>query len=114
MQAELEKARNQALVTLGPSAGSDPLAMTLPASPAPPTAVDPLLAQSPATPDASPQPAASPLPPSPQPGHGFDLNLPTGGGAIDPISAAIGLGLAGAAAARAVRRKRAAADTAAD
>jgi len=41
----------------------------------------------------------------PQSNHGFDLNLPTGGGAIDPISAAIGLGLAGAAA-RAARRKR--------
>jgi hypothetical protein len=46
--------------------------------------------------------------PNVSPNHGFDLNLPTGGGgggAIDPISAAIGLGLAGASALGARRRK---------
>ncbi len=48
--------------------------------------------------------------PNMAPNRGFDLNLPNGGaggGAIDPISAAIGLGLAGAAALGARRRKAA-------
>jgi hypothetical protein len=56
-----------------------------------------------------PKPAVSSPPiPTAGPNNGFDLNLPTGesgGGAIDPLSAAIGLGLASAAAAAAKRRK---------
>ena len=46
--------------------------------------------------------------------RGLDLHLPTGGsggGAIDPISAAIGLGLASAAAAAAKRRRAKAASS---
>ena len=56
---------------------------------------------------------STPLP-NVRPNRGFDLNLPTGGGgggAIDPISAAIGLGLAGAGALGARRRKSAGEDS---
>jgi Ca-activated chloride channel family protein len=94
LMAQLETMRNESLAKLGPQQGnagsqnassSIPLATSLPESngSAPPVLTAP-------------------------PDTGFDLNLPTGGaggGAIDPISAAIGLGLAGAAAAAARRRK---------
>jgi Ca-activated chloride channel family protein len=87
VQVAMENMRNESLAKLGPQQAdaSTQVATNLP------------------------QPAVSSPPiPTSGPNNGFDLNLPTGesgGGAIDPLSAAIGLGLASAAAAAAKRRK---------
>jgi Ca-activated chloride channel homolog len=88
LQAELESARSESLAKLGPQGNpARDLATIAP----PPVVSDPVERVS-------------------RPGSGVDVSLPgtgtSGGGAIDPISAAIGLGLAGAAAARHLRRKR--------
>jgi hypothetical protein len=104
---ELETIRNEALSKLGP-AGRTPSPV---AAQTPQPVVQPIETTLPA------QPAIStPLPnvaPNVRPNRGFDLNFPTGGGggAIDPISAAIGLGLAGAGALGARRRKSAGEDS---
>jgi hypothetical protein len=92
---QLEALRNEALSKLGPSA--DGAGQIADGSSRP--SVQPLELVN----------TQSPLPQTPNapPSRGFDLDLPTGsgGGAIDPISAAIGLGLAGASALAARRRK---------
>jgi Ca-activated chloride channel family protein len=104
VREQLEAIRNESLTKLGPGAGdAAQAAAKIPQQvmPAVETAVPS-------------QPSVSlPLPnqsPNVRPNRGFDLNLPSingggGGGAIDPISAAIGLGLAGAGALSARRRK---------
>jgi Ca-activated chloride channel family protein len=101
---ELAAARNKAVSQLGPVAGGAPQ-----------------LAQAASRPveTFSSVPVQTTQMPAPRPNLGpnrsFDLNLPTGGsggGAIDPISAAIGLGLAGSAALAARRRKAATAKVA--
>ena len=99
VREQLEAARNASLSKLGPASGD--------AAPLP-IAVN--------SPTEQVAPVQLPLPnsvqtPNLQPNRGFDLNLPTGGGgggAIDPISAAVGLGLAGTAALSARRKKNAA------
>jgi Ca-activated chloride channel family protein len=93
VRGQLETIRNEALSKLGPaSGGATQVTAKVPRPTAQPSASTPL-----------------PIPPS---NRGFDLNLPTGGdggggGAIDPMSAAIGLGLAGAGVLGARRRKSA-------
>lgn len=106
VREQLEAIRNESLAKLGPGAN---IASQTPVSI--PPQVAPVVEQVlPAQPNVS-----LPLPdqmPNVRPRRGFDLNLPTGGGgggAIDPISAAIGLGLAGAGALGARRRKLASA-----
>lgn len=102
VREQLEAIRNESLSKLGPGAGdATQAAAKLPQQVTP--AVETVL---------PPQPNVSlPLPnqsPNVRPNRGFDLHLPTGGGgggAIDPISAVIGLGLAGAGALSARRRK---------
>jgi Ca-activated chloride channel family protein len=91
---QLEALRNEALSKLGPSA--DGARQVADESSRPSTQPLELVNTQ------SPLPQTSNAPPS----RGFDLDLPTGsgGGAIDPISAAIGLGLAGATALAARRR----------
>jgi Ca-activated chloride channel family protein len=104
VREQLEALRNEAISKLGPQANeakqaANDLSRTI--SPVQPvdqmTGADPL-ASSPAGPQAPTQPS----------NRGFDLDLPgtSGGGAIDPISAAIGLSLAGSAALAARRRKK--------
>jgi len=106
-QSALEKARQRSLANLGPQTEITPQVMGMPAQNNPASQPSPV---TPNTPDRLPNsssqsPSNPPSPPAPR-NNGFDLNMPGGGGAIDPLSAAIGLGLAGAAAARA-RRNRA-------
>lgn len=101
---ELEAIRNEALAKLGPAAGDAAQAANKASQPVvSQPIVQPLEQVLPVQPTVS-----TPLP-NVRPNRGFDLNLPTGGGggAIDPISAAIGLGLAGAGALGARRRKSA-------
>lgn len=101
---ELEAIRNEALAKLGPAAsGTSPTTASVPQPAVSQPVVQPLEQVLPTQPTVS-----TPLP-NVRPNRGFDLNLPTGGGggAIDPISAAIGLGLAGAGALGARRRKSA-------
>jgi hypothetical protein len=92
VREQLEAARSASLSKLGPASGD-----------ALPVAVSSPIEQV--------APVQLPLPnsvqhPNVRPNRRFDLNLPTGGGgAIDPISAALGLGLAGAAAMGARRQK---------
>jgi Ca-activated chloride channel family protein len=95
-QESLARAREKAVANLGPQA-TPPQVM---AAPAPQNTAQSVPAPSPSTPPA-PQSSS-------QPENGFDLDLPggSGGGAIDPLSAAIGLGLAAAAAARARRARK--------
>ena len=97
-QTALERARERSLTQLGPQPEAAPQVMGMPAQNQP--------AQS--TPSAPNVSNSAPSPSPPPSNNGIDLNLPgeSGGGAIDPISAAIGLGLAGAAAARARRARR--------
>jgi Ca-activated chloride channel family protein len=94
VQFAMETARIEALAKLGPqSDASRQLANGVPQT----VNVAPV-------PDVMSPPISIP----PRPDNGLNLNLPTGGsggGAIDPISAAIGLGLASAAAAAARKRK---------
>jgi Ca-activated chloride channel family protein len=99
---ELAAARNKAVSQLGPVAGGSPQLAQ---------------AASPSVESFSSGPVQTTQMPAPRPGvvpnRSFDLSLPTGGsggGAIDPISAAIGLGLAGSAALAARRRKAATAN----
>jgi hypothetical protein len=106
VREQLEALRNEALSKLGPSADESPQAGDIASRPS----GQPLdLANSTAAPISS-TPTVSP-----GPSRGFDLDLPTGGGggAIDPLSAAIGLGLAGASALAARRRKASAENTSA-
>jgi len=96
---ELAAARNQALSKLGPVVGGEPQLAKAASRP---------VKQFPTLPGPATQMPASR--PNLGPNRSFDLKLPTGGsggGAIDPISAAIGLGLAGSAALAARRRKAA-------
>ena len=98
---ELAAARNESLSKLGPTAGGALPLATNESRPVVQPAEQAAPVQMPVSRMPSPQPNLGP-------DRGFDLNLPTGGaggGAIDPISAAIGLGLAGAAALAARRRK---------
>jgi Ca-activated chloride channel family protein len=98
VQKQLEALRYEALSKLGPSTDAARQASGDAARPTQP--VDHVVAN---------QMPSSPTPqlPGAQSNRGFDLDLPggSGGGAIDPISAAIGLGLAGASAIAARRRK---------
>jgi len=102
VREQLEAIRNESLAKLGPTTGDPSQAATrLPPSVAP--VVEQMLPS---------QPTVSTPLPNARPNRGFDLNLPTGGGgggAIDPISAAIGLGLAGAGVLGTRRRKSASA-----
>jgi hypothetical protein len=86
LQAELENARSDSLAKLGPQGTPTPKLATSASRPA----------------------VSAPVEWAARPGSGVDISLPgaSGGGAIDPVSAAIGIGLAGAAAARHLRRKR--------
>jgi Ca-activated chloride channel family protein len=101
VQEQLEALRNEALSKLGPAENPSRLAATKPWQPF----AQPLDSAT-SAPAVVPAPQ-SPLNSAPSPNRGFDLNLPggSGGGAIDPVSAAIGLGLAGAAALGARKRK---------
>lgn len=98
---QLEVMRDKALSKLGPPAAD---AGNTVAKPIPTIGNSPQLTNGgngPMTPAPLPQDRSSP------PRHGFNLDLPTGGGgAIDPISASIGLGLAGASALAARRRAK--------
>jgi Ca-activated chloride channel homolog len=96
VQNELETARNESLSKIGPSADvANQLAKAAP---------QPLDRKAPNQLPASPMTQVPNMPTN----HGFDLKLPgeSGGGAIDPISAAIGFGLAGAAALSRRRQKQ--------
>jgi len=99
---QLEVLRNEALSTLGPSADGT---RQVEANPSGPIA-QPLESVTTAQDQLSSTRTSPPMPNAPS-GRGFDLDLPggSGGGAIDPISAAIGLGLAGASALAARRRR---------
>lgn len=105
VRQQLETLRQQALSKLGPSsnAARDSVASSLPTSPQ--SAEKPTIVQSiPSNlPNQGPVTVDRPHP-------SFDLRLPGasggGGGAIDPISAAIGLGLAAASAVAAKKRLR--------
>jgi Ca-activated chloride channel homolog len=103
VQEQLEVLREQALSKLGPAANETAQAVSQATRQAAP-AVDQMTGSDPL----ASVPNTPPLPNRP-PGRGFDLDLPSvsGGGAIDPISAAIGLSLAGAGALAARRRKQA-------
>ncbi len=103
---ELSAARNEALSKLGPAAGGAPQLAKAASRPV----IQPLDQIAPLSTPVTQMPAPRP---NVGPNRSFDLNLPTrgsGGGAIDPISAAIGLGLAGSAALAARRRKAATAN----
>jgi Ca-activated chloride channel family protein len=103
VQEQLEVLREEALSKLGPAANETAQAVSQAARKATPT-VDQVTG---ADPRASvPNTPQMPRRPS---NRGFDLDLPSvgGGGAIDPISAAIGLSLAGAGALAARRKKKA-------
>ena len=95
--------REQALSKLGPATNETAQAVSQAARPAAP-AIDQATGGDPFAPLPN-----TPQVPNRQPGRGFDLDLPDvgGGGAIDPISAAIGLSLAGAGALAAQRKKKA-------
>lgn len=100
VQQQLETLREQAISKLGPPVETAQKAMSQ-ATPAP----------GPVDQTVNSQPVPTTMPNLPQPTArrsrpDFDLRLPGGGGggAIDPISAAIGLGLAGASAIAAKRR----------
>ncbi|MEX2171387.1 MAG: VIT and VWA domain-containing protein [Pirellulales bacterium] len=97
VKKQLEVLRNEALSKLGPAGDSGSQLATKAPQP-----LTPSLDQAPSAPTAS-----NPNPPT---NRGFDIDLPggSGGGAIDPLSAAIGLGVAGASALAARRRKQAA------
>jgi Ca-activated chloride channel family protein len=102
VQKQLEALRNEALSKLGPSADSTRQIADGATRPSAPPVDQVTSAQAPdLTAPGTPQPPSAPA------NRGFDLDLPgeSGGGAIDPISAAIGLGLAGASAFAARRRK---------
>ena len=103
----MEKARNDSLVKLGPQDKSAPGVVTADALPAVVKEVERV-----ATPQTSlPTPQSIPNTSRNPRNRSVDLHLPTGGsggGAIDPISAAIGLGLTGAAAVAKRRRGNAA------
>lgn len=102
VQQQLETLREQAISKLGPPVETAQKAISQ-ATPAP--------APGPVDQTVNTQPVPTTMPNLPQPTArrsrpDFDLRLPGGGGggAIDPISAAIGLGLAGASAIAAKRR----------
>ncbi|MFO0788835.1 MAG: VIT and VWA domain-containing protein [Pirellulales bacterium] len=102
VQQQLETLREQAISKLGPPVETAQKAISQ-ATPAP--------APGPVDQTVNTQPVPTTMPNLPQPTTSrsrpdFDLRLPGGGGggAIDPISAAIGLGLAGASAIAAKRR----------
>ncbi len=92
---QLEQLRGQATAALGPQAGKDNQQVAAQSRPSPASDQAEQFASRP------PQPRRS----SP-PQRGSDINIPGGGGAIDPFSAAIALGLAGASAAAGWRRRK--------
>jgi Ca-activated chloride channel family protein len=100
LHQQLEQLRNQASAALGPQSGqqdkSDPVTTQHAASPNPAATPAPVdrLASTPQQPQHSTGPS-----------QGADLDIPVGGGALDPLSAAIALGLAGASAAAGWRRR---------
>jgi len=101
LRQQLEQLRQQATAALGPQAEDEGKRTTKASA---------NRAQTP-RPNSAAQPERQrSVPPPPardtSPRQGGDFNILTGGGAIDPVSAAIALGLAGASAAAGLRRRR--------
>ncbi len=101
LSQQLEQLRQQATAALGPQSKDQAKRTTV-------ASADRTQAAQPAPPRQHDRPARAPTPPkrNSSPRRGGDFNIPMGGGAIDPISAAIALGLAGASAAAGMRRRR--------
>ncbi len=87
VRQELEALRTKAMSEIGPVENGGPVQ----AKPAP------VVAQAPrrTVPQAPPQPSS--LPSQPEPSRGFDMPRFSGGGAMDPVSALIGVALGGGA-----------------
>ena len=103
IRQQLEELQRQASAALGPQADSDKQQVAAASADGAPTSQPPTSNQSEQFVSTPSQPPSS----SP-PQQGGDINIPTGGGggAIDPFSAAIALGLAGASAAAGLRRRK--------
>jgi len=101
LRQQLERLRQQTTVALGPPV-KDEAERTTVASADRPQATPPSSSRQPN------RRASAPTPPvrDSSPRRGGDFDIPMGGGAIDPVSAAIALGLAGASAAAGLRRRK--------